>query len=81
MCLVDDTHVGVSCDFVVEKRSWIIRGIQLQLNQEYVSETGDSKTIIPTQFTEFSLTPEKKEIRIKALYVLDDNFLMGKKQV
>jgi hypothetical protein len=81
MCLVDDTHAGFSHDFIVEKESWIIRGIQLQLKQDYVSEIGDSKTIIPTQYTEFSFTPEKNEIRINALYVLDDNFLMVKKQV
>jgi len=81
MSLIDDTLVGVSNDFIVEKQSWIIRGIQLLLNQEYVSEIGDSKTIIPVRNAEFSFTPEKKEIKIKALYVLDDNFLMGKKQL
>lgn len=81
MCLIDDTLVGVSNDFIVEKQSWIIRGIQLQLNQEFVSEIGDSKTIVPIRNAEFSFSPEKKEIKIKALYVLDDNFLMGKKQL
>lgn len=81
MCLIDESHVGFSIDFIVEKQSWLIRGILLQLNQKYVSEIGDSKTIIPVQNAKFSFTQVKKEIKINALYVLDDNFLMGKKQV
>jgi hypothetical protein len=81
MHLIDDTFVGVSNDFIVEKKSWLIRGIQVQLNQEYTSEIGDSMTVIPVRNAEFSFTHGKKEIKIKALYVLDDSFLMGKKQL
>lgn len=80
MCLIDESHVGFSKDFIVEKQSWLIRGILLELNQRYVSEIGESKTIIPVQNAKFSLTQGKKEIKVNALYVLDDNFLMRKKQ-
>lgn len=79
--LVDQRKVGVSSDFIVEKESWIIKGLQIILNQEIISEVGNSTAIIPMQNAEFSILAGKREIKIKALYVLDDYFLKERKRI
>lgn len=79
--LVDQSKVGVSSDFIVEKGSWVIKGLQIVLNQEIMSEVGNSTAIIPMQNAEFSILAKKREIKIKALYVLDDYFLKERKRI
>lgn len=77
--LVDKNVIGVSTDFIVERNTWKIKGLQVKLKPDFVSEIGESKAIIPIHMVEFN--PELKEIKIKALYVLGEYFLTERKRV
>lgn len=79
--LVDKKDIGVSTDFIVERYTWKIKGLQVTLNEDLVSEIGDSKAIIPIHMAEFNLIHERKEVKIKALYVLGEYFLTEKKRI
>jgi len=79
--LVDKNVIGVSTDFIVERYTWKIKGLQVTLKEELVSEIGDSKAIIPIHMAEFNLIHERKEIKIKALYVLGEYFLTERKRI
>jgi len=81
MMLVDNTPVGWSKDFVVDKESWRIHGIQLKLSENISSDIGETEVIVPTEHIEFLHQIGKSEIRINALYVLSDGFLTERKQI
>ena len=81
MQLVDKTNLGESIDLVVEKGTWMIRGVQVQVNQEIAQETGVEKSIIPIKNLEFLTEEGQHKIKVNALYVLGDTFFTERKQV
>lgn len=81
MMLVDNTPIGWSKDFVVDKESWMIHGIQIKLSENISSDIGETEVIIPAEHIEFLHQIGKSEIKINALYVLSEDFLTEKKQI
>ena len=79
--LIDETYLGTSIDYVVEKSTWLIRGIRIQLNPEISKETGMGRSIIPIRNLEVSIQDRLPEIKVDALYVLSDKFFTERKRV
>jgi hypothetical protein len=79
--LVDKRYLGKSNDYIIEKGSWLIRGLQVQLAPDISKETNVDQTIIPTKDLELSIIGPQPEIKVNALYVLGDLFFKERKMV
>jgi Holliday junction resolvase-like predicted endonuclease len=77
--LANGDELGVPINYVVEKGTWLIRGIQVRLVHEISKDTGAEDIIVPLANAEFQLSDIASRIQVNALYVLSDSFLKEKK--
>jgi Holliday junction resolvase-like predicted endonuclease len=79
--LIDETHLGISVNYVVEKETWTIKGVLVNLPDEISEEVGMDSSIIPTHDISFVYQNGQIEMTVKAIYVLGEIFLKERKRV
>lgn len=79
--LIDETHLGKSDNFVVEKETWTIKGVLVHLPKEISEEVGIDRSIIPTQDISFVYQNGQLKMIVNAIYVLGEIFLKERKRV
>ena len=77
--LVDGDELGYPTNFVIEKGTWLIRGIQVLLGPPISKDAGVQNIIIPVENAVFLLSETASRIQVNATYVLSDSFLKEKK--
>jgi hypothetical protein len=79
MNLVDGADIGHPINYVIERSTWLIQGIQVRLSPEISKDTGHEEIIIPVTNAEFDVSEKLSRIKVNAVYVLGDTFLKEKK--
>jgi len=79
MNLVDGADIGYPVNYVVERSTWLIQGIQVRLASEISKDTGHEEIIIPVTNAEFEMSEKLSTIKVNAVYVLGDTFLKERK--
>jgi hypothetical protein len=76
--LIDQQYLGVVKDYVVEKASWVIRAIRVDLDKRYSDETGEDTILVPTENARLLLDGGQLRIAVNAIYILGDSFSQEK---
>jgi sporulation protein YlmC with PRC-barrel domain len=76
--LIDSQYLGRVTDYVVEKESWDIRAIRVDLDKKYSEETGENTILVPTENANIYLDEGQLRITVNAIYILGDSFSQEK---
>jgi Holliday junction resolvase-like predicted endonuclease len=76
--LIDQQYLGLAKDYVVEKASWGIRAIRVDLDKRYSDETGEDTILVPTENASLVLDGGQIKITVNAIYILGDSFSQEK---
>jgi hypothetical protein len=79
MNLVDGADIGYPVNYVVERSTWLVQGIQVRLASEISKDTGHKEIIIPVANAQFEVSEKLSRIKVNAVYVLGDTFLKERK--
>jgi hypothetical protein len=79
--LIDNTYLGKSKNFIIEKRNGFIRGIDVLLDSNISKEIGKNNIIVPLENVGISLVNNIPTINVNALYVLSENFFKETKLI
>jgi sporulation protein YlmC with PRC-barrel domain len=76
--LIDSQYLGRVTDYIVEKESWDIRAIRVDLDKRYSEETGENTILVPTENANIYLDEGQLKITVNAIYILGDSFSQEK---
>ncbi len=79
--LLDDTFLGRSNNFIVQRDNGLIVGMEVSLNDKIKDEVGEEKVTVPLKNAILSLIDNQLSVKVNALYVLNESFYQEKKLI